>query len=114
MRNILRRSRLKSWTTPSNPDADLSWQDAEGNDEPTENTGACVGNTVMNGRHGPRNVTTLRLLTNPDPTFSITMAEFDFGDTLVRGCWTVALCIAALVLRPVSWFEVLDFTAVPL
>ncbi|GFV00168.1 transposable element Tcb1 transposase [Trichonephila clavipes] len=50
---------------------------------------------------------------NPTSAYNTTMVGFEFGDTVVRGCWTVTLCIASLVLLPVSWFGVIfDFTAV--
>ncbi|GFV58660.1 hypothetical protein TNCV_1764911 [Trichonephila clavipes] len=58
---------------------------------------------------------TLCLLTNPASACNITMVGLEFGDTVVRGCWTVALCFPTLVLHSVSWFGlVLDLTVAPL
>ncbi|GFU80586.1 hypothetical protein TNCV_534601 [Trichonephila clavipes] len=63
----------------------------------------------MNGRRGQRNGTTLCLLTNP-ASACITMVGFKFGDIVVRGCGTVALCIATLILHLLLWLRmVMDF-----
>ncbi|GFT74442.1 hypothetical protein TNCV_539531 [Trichonephila clavipes] len=57
----------------------------------------------MYGGHGQWNETTVCLMTNPASACSITMVEFEFGDTVARSSCTGALCIATLVLHPVPW-----------
>ncbi|GFV96362.1 transposable element Tcb1 transposase [Trichonephila clavipes] len=49
-------------------------------------------NGTMNGGNGQWKGMTLCLLTNPACACNITMVGFEFGDTMVRGCQTVALC----------------------
>ncbi|GFX68363.1 transposable element Tcb1 transposase [Trichonephila clavipes] len=43
----------------------------------------------MNGGYGQRNEMTLCLLSNPVSACNITMVGFEYGDTVVRGCWIV-------------------------
>lgn len=66
------------------------------------NPGVCATSGAKNSEHGQLNGTTLGLLMNPATVCNI---ETHFGDTVVRGSWNVAVCIATLVLNPVSWFK---------
>ncbi|GFW14120.1 hypothetical protein TNCV_3547091 [Trichonephila clavipes] len=79
----------------------------------SKTAGVNASNGVMNGGDGQRNGAALCfLLTNLASTYNITMVGFEFGDRVVRGCSTLALCLATKVQHPVSGFEVvLDSTA---
>ncbi|GFU33307.1 hypothetical protein TNCV_1158641 [Trichonephila clavipes] len=52
----------------------------------TGNHRRCAINGAMNGGHGQRNGTILRLLTNPASACNITMVGFEFEDIVERGC----------------------------